>query len=55
MDKQDMAKHSAWNEKWKNPNENVKYEYGMCDYLVILLIYLSYFQVVVNLKNYEKS
>jgi len=24
-------------------------------YLVILLIYLSYFQVVVKLKNYEKS
>jgi hypothetical protein len=28
MNKRDMTSHSAWNKKWKNPNENVKYEHG---------------------------
>jgi hypothetical protein len=34
MDKRDMTKHSAWNKKWKNPNENVKYEFGMWSHML---------------------
>ena len=35
MDKRDMTKHSAWNKKWKIPNEDVKYEYGMWSHMLL--------------------